>query len=121
MRHRQKKIKLGTDAEHTRSILRNLFTSLIEHEKITTTFAKAKALKQVADRLIEKAKKGDLSSRREVSVWLKNKNAYKKFFHQLLPHLSSRTGGHVRVIRTGYRKGDGALMAQVELLKEETK
>ncbi len=121
MRHRKKKIKLGKDQEHTRSLLRNLFTSLILEEAIETTIPRAKRLKAVADRLLTKARKEDLSSRRELASWLTTKKAYLKLYRELLPRLHPHTGGHVRIHRIGFRKGDGAELARVEINTKEEK
>ncbi len=118
MRHRRKVRKLGRDFQHRRLMLKNLFTSLLDKEKIKTTEAKAKALVSLADKLIEAAKSGDLHARRQVARYITNKEVYKKFFGELLPALSSRVGGHVRMVRLGHRKGDGAMISQVELIKE---
>ena len=118
MRHRRKVKKLGRDFQHRRLMLRNLFTSLLDKEKIKTTEAKAKELVRLTNRLIEGAKSGDLHSRRQVAKYITNKEVYKKFFGELLPVLSPRVGGHVRMVRLGYRKGDGAMLSQVELIKE---
>lgn len=119
MRHRKKGRKLGVDASHKKALLRNLFTSLLTHRRIKTTEAKGKELIQFANRLIEKALKDNLASRREVSSHITTKEVSKNFLKQILPKTSFHHGGHVRLTKIGTRKGDGASMVIIELMTKE--
>lgn len=110
--------KLGVDSAHRSSLLKNLFTSLLLSGKIKTTEARGKELLRFGNRLIEKAKRGDLASQREVSSYITKKEVSINFFKETLPKLSSRRGGHLRLMRINHRKGDGASMVMVELIKE---
>ena len=119
MRHRKKGRKLGKMSQHRELMLKTLFTSLLDKKKIKTTEAKAKELVRLTDSLIEEAKKDDLNSRRKVSSYITDKKVYKNFFQEMLPSLRKKVSGHVRMVRLGYRKGDGAMLSQVELIEEE--
>jgi large subunit ribosomal protein L17 len=102
--------------EHRRALLKNLASSLIEHKRITTTLAKAKALRRYIEPLITKSKDNTTHSRRVVFSYLNNKEAVKELFSNIATAIGDRPGGYVRVIRTGFRKGDGAEMAMIELV-----
>ena len=119
MRHRKKLRKLGKDSAHRAAMFNNMFSSLLEHKRIKTTEAKGKGLLRYANRLLEKAKKKTLSSRREVSSHIVSKRISLDFFQNTLPKISSRVGGHVRMLRLGHRDGDGAPMVLLELITEE--
>ncbi len=115
MRHLKKVKKLGRTASHRKAMLRNMADSLIIHGRIETTVAKAKALRSFVEKLITKAKKGDLHSRRLVLRFL-SKKATKKLFSEIAPKYQQRPGGYTRIIKIGVRKGDGAKLAFIELV-----
>jgi large subunit ribosomal protein L17 len=106
--------------EHRRALLRNLSISLIQHKRITTTLAKAKALRRFIEPLITKAKSNTTHSRRVVFSYLQNKEAIKELFGNVAVTVGDRPGGYVRVIRNGFRKGDGAEMAMIEFVDFNT-
>lgn len=118
MQHGKKTVKLGRTTSHRDAMLANMATSLFLHERITTTTIKAKALRPLVDRLITTAKKGTLHSHREVARTIKDKQVLKKLFEEIVPKLDERTSGYSRLMRSGFRKGDGAEMAILELLVE---
>jgi len=117
MRHALASKRLGRNDDHRRSMLRNLTTSLFTHGKIETTVVRAKEVSRVASRIITRAKKGDLHSRRLVAEYLTSGDVVKKLFDVIAPSLAGRAGGYTRIVRTRIRKGDAAEMAQLELLK----
>lgn len=117
MRHRKKGRHLNRTAEHRRAMLRNMATSLILHERIETTVAKAKELRRYAEPLITKAKRGDLHARRLVSRRIKDKEAIAKLFDDIGPRFAERPGGYTRVIKVGHRVGDAADLAIIELVE----
>jgi len=119
MRHRKVSRKLGRDVEHHKAILRNMVTDLFKYGKITTTIAKAKELKRVADKMITLAKRGDLTSRRRALAFIRDKNIVRKLFSELREKYLNRTGGYTRVIKIGPRRGDASMMAIVELVEEK--
>ena len=121
MRHRNKIKRLGRDIAHRKSLLINLSLSLIKYGRITTTLRKAKETQKFVEKIINIAKRGDLSSKRYVARYIKEKQTYKDFFKNLIPHFQNREGGYIRIYNVGYRKGDSAKMALIELIKEETK
>jgi large subunit ribosomal protein L17 len=121
MRHRNAGWKLGRNTSHRRALLRNLVTSLMEHERITTTVAKAKALRPHAEKMITLGKAENLAARRQAAAYLQTPASVKKVFDTLSPRFASRTGGYLRITRLGFRKGDGAEMAMVELVGSELK
>jgi large subunit ribosomal protein L17 len=119
MRHRKVSRKLGRDTEHHEAILRNMVTDLFKHGKVTTTLAKAKELRRVADKMITFAKKGDLASRRRALAFIRDKGVVKKLFNQLREKYLDRSGGYTRIIKIGPRRGDASIMAIVELVEEK--
>ncbi len=123
MRHRKRGRQLGRDTDHRRALFRNLVTSLLEHEKIETTEAKAKELRGIADRMISLGKQGDLHARRLALAYLQSKSVVAKLFSDIAPRFTDRKGGYTRLIKTRIRPGDGAPMSVVELveLKEKEK
>lgn len=123
MRHRKRGRQLGRDTDHRRALFRNLVTSLLEHEKIETTEAKAKELRGIADRMISLGKQGDLHARRLALAYLQSKSVVAKLFSDIAPRFTDRKGGYIRLIKTRIRLGDGAPMSVVELveLKEKEK
>ena len=99
-------------------MLRNLVTSLLEHEKVKTTDAKAKEVRPLAEKLIGLAKRGDLHARRQALSVVRKADVVKKLFETLAPRYQSRTGGYLRIVKVGYRPGDGAPVSLVELIGE---
>ncbi len=112
----KKGARLGGGPSHQRKILANLTVSLIEHEEVTTTHAKAKVLRPYAEKVITKARRGDLHARRTVLRKIQNNNAVTKLFDDVAPRYTERPGGYLRITKLGPRKGDGAEMAKVELV-----
>ncbi len=116
MRHGKKFNHLGRTSAHRKALLRNQAISLIMHKRIKTTVAKAKALRRFIEPLITKAKDGSMHSHRVVFSYLQNKDAVKELFGPVVAKVGDRPGGYTRVIRMGFRKGDGAEMALIELV-----
>src|SRR5919109_1155045 len=114
MRHQKKTIKLGRTAEHRKALLANQVCSLIEHQRIRTTLAKAKAVRPLAERMVTLGKNGSLHARRNALSILRHKDAVKKLFDDIAPASSERNGGYTRIIRLGQRKSDSASMALIE-------
>jgi len=112
--------RLGAGPAHERLMLANLATSLFEHGRITTTEAKAKRLRPLAERLITFAKRGDLHARRQVMTVVRDKDVVHKLFAEIGPMFSARPGGYTRIIKVGPRKGDNAPMAQISLVEAMT-
>jgi len=118
MRHRIAGRKLGRTTSHREAMLRNLVTSLLEHEKVKTTDAKAKELRPLAEKLIGLGKRGDLHARRQALSVVRKADVVKKLFETLSPRYQSRTGGYLRIVKIGFRPGDGAPVSLVELIGE---
>lgn len=114
----KKGARLGGSPAHQRLILSNLATALFEHGRITTTEAKARTLRPVAEKLITKAKKGDLHNRREVLKTIRDKSVVHTLFTEIAPQFAERPGGYTRITKVGPRKGDNAPMAVIELVTE---
>ena len=114
MRHNKKFNHLGRTADHRNAMLANMTISLIMHKRITTTLAKAKALKKYAEPLITRAKDDSTNSRRVVFSYLQNKEALKELFGIVAEKIGDRPGGYTRIIKLGARQGDGADMAFIE-------
>ena len=110
--------RLGAGPSHERLLLRTLAEQLFEHGKITTTEAKAKRLRPLAEKMITSAKKGDLASRRLVMAQISNKTVVHNLFTEIGPRFASRNGGYTRITKIGPRKGDSAPMAVIELVSE---
>ena len=108
--------RLGGSSAHQKSMLANLVASLIAAEAITTTEAKAKALRPVAEKVITKAKKGGLHNHRQVVSFLRDKEMVAKLFEELGPRYADRPGGYTRILKVGPRPGDNAPMARIELV-----
>ncbi|MDI6808091.1 MAG: 50S ribosomal protein L17 [Candidatus Eisenbacteria bacterium] len=117
MRHRKDWKQLSRTASHRKAMLRNLVTSLFKIERVTTTVAKAKEAKRVAERMITFAKKGDLSSRRQVARFVQEEAVIRKLFDTIAPWYAERNGGYTRIIRLGRRLGDAGELGILELLK----
>ena len=116
MRHNKAINHLGRKSGHRKALLANMATSLILHKRIQTTVAKAKALKMYVEPLITKSKEDTTHSRRVVFSYLKNKEAVAELFRTVAPKIADRPGGYTRVLKTGFRQGDGADMALIELV-----
>jgi len=110
--------RLGGSPSHERLMLANLATSLFEHDRITTTEAKAKRLRPLAEKLITFAKRGDLHARRQVMTVIRDKDVVHKLFAEIGPKMAERPGGYTRIIKTVPRKGDNAPMAIIEIVEE---
>ena len=116
MRHNKAINHLGRKSGHRKAMLANMATSLILNKRIQTTVAKAKALKMYVEPLITKSKEDSTHSRRFVFSYLKNKEAVTELFRTVAPKIADRPGGYTRVLKTGFRQGDGADMALIELV-----
>ncbi len=114
MRHQKKTIKLGRTAEHRKALLANQICSLIEHQRIKTTLAKARAVRPLAERMVTLGKNGSIHARRTALATLRQKNAVKKLFDDIAPKSAERNGGYTRIVKLGYRKSDSARMAFIE-------
>ncbi|HET7477188.1 MAG TPA: 50S ribosomal protein L17 [Dermatophilaceae bacterium] len=110
--------RLGGGPAHERLMLANLATSLFEHDQITTTQAKAKRLRPLAERLVTFAKRGDLAARRRVLTVVRDKGVLHRLFTEIAPDMEQRPGGYTRITKIGNRKGDNAPMAVIELVRE---
>jgi len=108
--------RLGRTTSHKKAMLRNMVTSLFEHERIVTTTPKAKELRRVADTMITLAKRGDLHARRQALSYIRDKSIVAKLFDEIKDSYMDRNGGYTRIIRTGNRTGDAAPMAIIELV-----
>jgi large subunit ribosomal protein L17 len=114
MRHQKKTIKLGRTADHRKALLANQVCSLIEHQRIKTTLAKAKAVRPLAERMVTLGKNGSLHARRTALATLRQKNAVRKLFDDIAPRSAERNGGYTRIVKLGQRKSDSAPMAFIE-------
>ena len=114
MRHQKKTVKLGRTAEHRNALLANQVCSLITHQRIMTTLAKAKAVRPLAEQMVTLGKNGSLHARRMAFSTLRQKDAVKKLFDEIAPRSTDRNGGYTRIVRLGQRKSDSASMAFIE-------
>jgi large subunit ribosomal protein L17 len=121
MRHRKAGRQLGRNSSHRRALFRSLVTSLIEHERIETTAAKAKEIRAMADQMISLGKQKTLHARRQALSFLQSPLVAKKLFDEVAPRFESRNGGYTRLIKTRSRVGDGAPMVLVELVEMKEK
>jgi large subunit ribosomal protein L17 len=119
MRHKVAGWTLGRNTAHRRSLLRNLVTSLILEERIETTLPKAKAMRPLVEKMITLGKRGDLAARRQALAYLMTGAAVDKLFDTIGPRFGDRQGGYLRIVQLGWRKGDGADVAFIELLGSE--
>ena len=119
MRHRRAGWKLGRNTSHRRALLRNLVTSLIVEERIETTITKAKAMRPHVEKMITLGKRGDVAARRLAASYLMTRESVDKLFDSISPRYGDRAGGYLRIIHSGFRKGDGGEKAFVELLGSE--
>jgi len=120
MRHRHSGRKLGRTSSHRMAMLRNMVTSFLDKEKIVTTVPKAKELRPFAEKMITLGKQESLHARRRALAIIRKKSVVHKLFDTLAPRYADRHGGYTRIIRLGYRKGDNAEMALIELVDGET-
>ncbi len=121
MRHLKSGFKLGKQPAHRRAVLRNLVTNLIVNERITTTILRAKATRRLAEKMITLGKRDTLHTRRQAAAFLQTPGATKKLFADLAPRFADRPGGYTRIIRRGWRIGDGAELAILEFIGSELK
>ncbi|MBI3328818.1 MAG: 50S ribosomal protein L17 [Nitrospinae bacterium] len=116
MRHLKQGRRLGRTTAHRKALMRNLVTALLEHERIITTEPKAKELRRVADKLVTLGKRGDLHARRQALQVIQRNAVVRKLFDDVAPRFAQRHGGYTRIMHLGYRPGDGAAMAVIELV-----
>lgn len=121
MRHNKAGRRLGRKTSHRVAMFRNMVTSLLEHGKITTTDAKAKEIRVVAERMITLGKRGDLHSMRLAASVIREKSVVAKLFSTIAPRYKERLGGYTRIIKLGIRQGDAAPISLIELVEEEMK
>src|SRR5437899_4031872 len=114
MRHQKKALKLGRTAEHRKALLANQVCALIEHQRIKTTLAKAKAVRPLAEKMVTLGKKGSLHARRNALAVLRQSDAVKKLFDEIAPRTANRNGGYTRIVKLGARKSDSAAIAFLE-------
>jgi len=119
MRHMKSGKRLGRNTSHRKAMMRNMVTSFFDHEKITTTDARAKELRKMAEKLITIALRGDLHSRRLVMQVVRDKKVVAKLFDTIAPRYTERPGGYTRIIKLGHRSGDNASLSVIELVEEE--
>ena len=121
MRHRKGGSKLGRNPAHRRATLRNLVTNVIERERVHTTLARARAARPLVERMITLGKRDSLHTRRQAASFLETPRAVKKLFDDLAPRFAERPGGYTRILRAGWRRGDDAAVAILELVGSELK
>ena len=119
MRHRRSGRKLGRDSAHRKALYANLAGALIEHGRIKTTEAKAKAVKPIAEKMITLGRRGDLSARRQAVAFLRSKDVVHKLFAEVAPRFADRPGGYSRIVKLGPRQGDAAEMVYLELVDHQ--
>lgn len=119
MRHRRAHRRLNRTASHRKALFANMASALIKHEQIVTTLPKAKELRPIADKLITLAKRGGLHARRQAIAQIGDKDQVKKLFETLGPRYQERNGGYTRVLRAGFRYGDNAPLAVIELVDRD--
>lgn len=120
MRHNKTINHLGRQASHRKALMSNMAVSLILHKRINTTLAKAKALRTFVEPIITKSKDDSTHSRRMVFAYLKNKEAVVELFREVAPKIADRPGGYTRILKTGFRQGDGAETCFIELVDFDT-
>jgi large subunit ribosomal protein L17 len=116
VRHASRGKKLGRDSAHRKALYANLTCSLLEHERIKTTEAKAKAVKPIAEQMITLGRRGDLHARRQALAFLRSQEIVHKLFSEVGPRMAERPGGYSRIIKIGHRPGDAAEMVYLELV-----
>lgn len=121
MRHKVEGRKLGREADHRKALINNLVKSLVKHERIKTTHAKALETRKLAERIITYGKKGQVHHRRLVYKYLSDRTLVKKLFDEIAPRFIERNGGYTRIIKVGYRRGDCAPISILEWVDSEKK
>jgi len=119
MRHGVSGRKLNRVTSHRLAMFRNMVTSLLEHERIYTTVCKAKEIRRWAEWMITLGKRGDLHARRQASETIREKSTVQKLFTELAPRFQNRAGGYTRILKLGFRRGDGSPMCMIELVSDE--
>jgi large subunit ribosomal protein L17 len=119
MRHNKTGRRLGRNSSHRAAMMRNMVTSLIDHEKITTTVPRAKELRKIAEKMISLGKRGDLHARRQAMQVIRDRKVVGKLFEMIGPRYEKRPGGYTRILKTGNRLGDNAPVCIIELVEEE--
>lgn len=119
MRHNKRNKKLGRTSSHRRAMMRNQIASLIEHGRITTTLAKAKVLRPVAEKLVTQGRRDTVAARRLVRKWVADRDLVGKLFDDIAPRFVDRPGGYLRIVKIGHRQGDGAEEAILEFVDYE--
>jgi large subunit ribosomal protein L17 len=119
MRHNKAGRRLGRTTSHRVAMFRNMVTSFFNHERITTTDAKAKELRSIADKMITLGKRGDLHALRQAASYIREKSVVTKLFTTIAPRYADRPGGYTRIVKLGLRPGDNASLAMIELVEEE--
>lgn len=119
MRHSNAGRRLGRTTSHREAMFRNMVTSLLNHEKITTTDAKAKEIRSVTEKMITLGKRGDLHAMRLAAAYIREKSVVTKLFNTIAPRYKERSGGYTRIIKLGIRQGDTAPISLIELVEEE--
>ncbi|RJF88374.1 50S ribosomal protein L17 [Oleomonas cavernae] len=119
MRHRVARVKLGMDNSHRRAVFANMAASLLKHEQITTTLPRAKALRPYVEKLITLGKRGGLHAKRQALAHLYDEKTVGKLFEVIGPRYANRAGGYTRVLKAGFRRGDAAALAVIELVDRD--
>jgi large subunit ribosomal protein L17 len=119
MRHNKSGRRLGRTTSHRIAMFRNMVTSLLSHERIITTDAKAKELRSVTEKMITLGKRGDLHAHRQAASFIREKSVVTKLFNTIAPRYKERQGGYTRIIKLGQRAGDAAPMSVIELVEEQ--
>jgi len=120
MRHNHSGRRLGRTTSHRIAMFRNMVTSLLNHERIVTTDAKAKEIRCVAEKMITLGKRGDLHAQRQAAAYIREKSVVTKLFSTIAPRYKDRSGGYTRIIKLGQRLGDAASLSVIELVEEAT-
>lgn len=118
MRHNNSGRRLGRTTSHRIAMFRNMVTSLLNHERIVTTDAKAKEIRSVAEKMITLGKRGDLHAHRQAAAYIREKSVVTKLFSTIAPRYKDRAGGYTRIIKLGQRLGDAASLSVIELVEE---
>ncbi len=119
MRHNKSGKRLGRNSSHRAAMMRNMVSSLIQHERITTTDARAKELRKIAEKMITLGKRGDVHARRQALQVIRERHVVTKLFDRVAPRFAGRPGGYTRIIKVGNRPGDNAALSIIELVEEE--
>ena len=119
MRHNKAGRRLGRTTSHRIAMFRNMVTSLLNHERVVTTDAKAKEIRSVAEKMITLGKRGDLHAMRQAAAYIREKSVVTKLFSTIAPRYKDRQGGYTRIIKLGQRLGDAAPLSLIELVEEE--